>query len=518
MSPSMNVWLKLLVTGLLSVILSARADAGGSPTEDVPLGSWVYDAVFELSTQGHFGTLLLHTRPLSRGDIARSIKHTIQERTELAPGQKILFDRLMDEFAEELADPIPAENGRRHFLRLGGGPTARTDQIRHGIARNRLGTDVLGSFGSGDVLAVRTRVRFDSDGRHDSQFHGEYWKENFTAWVDQAVLTVRYRGFQGAFGREFWRWGRSPVDAMLISEQSPPFDGLRLAYRARNWSFSFHATVLDSMKDDLPGTTNRYLVGHRFDWRPRHNVEIAVSEVILYGGANRPWAWNYLNPFVPYYWEQLNNDTNDNPLWNFECSWRPRDCLELYGEWMIDDFQIDLTSEPQQIGVLFGTAWTGGPGRRAFINAEYQRINTFVYGQSQPHNRYFHYFDLGGKPIGIGSNLSTDADRVIIRPSYHCTVNCDVTGLFEYVRQGENRIDTPQASGVAKDVPFPSGVVARRTTAGVGIHAQMGGHAIFDLLLGFERVRNVAHAGGNDRDGFLFRARFTGLVWKTLRI
>ncbi len=518
MSSSMNASLQLIAAGLLSLILSVRACAGGSPTEDVPLGSWVYDAVFELSSQGYFGELLLHTRPMSRGEIARSIEQASQERDNFAPGQNILFGRLMDEFAEELADQIPAGNASRHFVRLGGGPTARTDQIHHGLARNRVGADILGSFGIGDVLAVRTRVRFDSDGRHDSQFHGEYWKEKFTAWVDQAVLTARYRGFQGAFGREFWRWGRSPVDAMLLSAQSPPFNGLRLAYRARNWSFSFHAAVLDSMEDDLPGTTNRYLVGHRVDWRPRQNIEIAVSEVILYGGASRPWAWNYLNPFVPYYWEQLNNDTNDNPLWNLECSWRPRDGLEFYGEWMIDDFQIDFTSEPQQIGVLLGAAFTGGPGRRAFVNAEYQRINTFVYGQSRPHNRYYHNFDLGGDPIGIGSNLGTDADRVIVRPSYHCTVNIDVTGLIEYVRHGENRIDTPQAGAVAKSVPFPSGIIERRTTAGAGIHAQVGGHAIFDLLLGFERVRNVAHADGDDRDGFLFRARFTGLVWKTLRI
>jgi len=507
----------ILIATFICVLLPATTWAGGSSAEDISIDSWVYDAVFELSAQGLFGEMLLHTRPWTRGDIADAIAGNREQKRALPAGQKILFERLENEFAEELAE-TPAAESDRQYVRLGGGPTARTEQVRHGIARNRAGADAIGSFGVGKTLAVRTRVRFDTDGRYDTQFQGEYWKEKFTAWVEQSVLTFRYHRFRGAFGREYWRWGRSPNDAMLISDQSPPFNGLRLMYRTSKWSFAFHATVLDSMADDLPGTTNRYMVGHRLDWRPRHNLEIALSEVMVYGGPDRPFAWNYLNPFVPYYWEQLNNNTNDNPLWNLECSWRPRDFLELYGEWMIDDFQIDFTSEPQQIGVLLGAAWSGGPGRRAFVNAEYQRINTFVYGQSRPYNRFYHTYALDSSVIGIGSNLGTDADRILIRPSYHCTVNCDVTGLFEHVRRGENRIDIPQAGAVPKHVPFPSGVVERRTTTGLGIHAQMGGHAIFDCLVGFERVCNDANEGGNDRDGFLFRARFTGLIWQTLRI
>lgn len=503
---------------LLSLLVAGVAWAGGSPAEDVPIGSWVYDAVFELSTRGHFADLLLHTRPFTRGELAAAVEGIGAEDRQLSVGEAILLARLRSEFAEELRNQDPIDQEKTHSLRLGGGPNARIDQIRHGAARNRVGLDLTGSFGAGEVLAIRTRVRFDSDARHDSQFHGEYWKENFTAWMDQAVITVQYRGFRGAFGREFWRWGRSPVDAMLISDQSPPFDGLRLAYRARTWSFSFHATMLDSMSDELTGTTNRYLVGHRLDWKPRKNIEIAISEVVLFGGANRPWALNYLNPFVPYYWEQLNNDTNDNPLWNVEWSWRFPNHLEVYGEWLIDDFQIDFTSEPQQIGILLGAVWTGGPDGRAFINAEYERINTFVYGQSRPHNRYFHFRDLSGNPIGIGSNLGTDADRIVVRPRWHCTAKLDLTGHCEYVRRGGNRMDSPQAGAVPKHIPFPSGVVERRTTAGLGAHAQLGGHAILDMLMGYERVVNVGNADSVSRDGILFQVRLAGSVWKTMGI
>jgi hypothetical protein len=276
--------------------------------------------------------------------------------------------------------------------------------------------------------------------------------------------------------------------------------------------------MLDSVPVADAGTANRYLIGHRFNWRLRQNLEIALSEVILFGGVNRPWALNYLNPFLPYYWEQLNNDTNDNPLWNLELSWRPWDRVEFYGEWMIDDFQIDFTSEPHQIGVLAGTAWTPIHDGRLFVNAEYQRINTFVYGQVRPWNRYFHQRTSGGSLIGIGSNLGPDADRITIRPVWHHSERVDLRGLFEIVRHGADRIDSTQSGTVPKGVPFPSGTVERRTTLAAGPHVQLGGSVILDILAGYERVTNVDNMPGRDQEGALFRLRLTALVWRTFGV
>src|SRR3989304_480938 len=135
---------------------------------------------------------------------------------------------------------------------------------------------------------------------------------------------------------------------------------------------------------------------------------------------------------------------------------------------MIDDFQIDFHSEPQQIGFSAGLAWSGLESNRLFVNMEYERINTFVYGQDYPHNRYMHFTDwLRGEAIGIGSDLGTDADRITLRPKWHQSDIFDFTGLLEVVRSGVNRIDSTQHTPV-KRVKFPSGVVQNRLTAGLG--------------------------------------------------
>ncbi|GAB4326719.1 MAG: hypothetical protein Kow0074_21610 [Candidatus Zixiibacteriota bacterium] len=490
--------------------------AAGSPAEDISVDSWVYDAVFELSTRGHFPELLLHTRPITRGSVAEYLRRLADGDAELSSGDQILIARLRDEFHEELRDD--REDLRREFVRLGIGPTSRIDQVRHGVARNRAGFDAVATFGIGTAFSARTRLRVDTDARHDSQFQGEYWKEHFTAWMEQAVVTAHIGRFTGAFGREYWRWGRSPVDAMLISDHSPPFNGLRLMYRSRSWSFQFIATMLDSLFLPGVGGANRYLIGHRFNWRPHADLEFAISEVIVFGGVNRPWALNYLNPVVPYYWEQLNNDTNDNPLWNLELSWRPWDRVEFYGEWLIDDFQIDFRSEPHQIGVLAGTAWTPDPAERLLVNAEYQRINTFTYGQKYPWNRYYHHRSLDGRATGIGSDLGTDADRITVRPIWHQSPRLDVRALFEYVRHGVNRIDSLQSGTVPNDIPFPSGTVERQTTIAAGPRIQFGGSLILDIMAGYQRIENADNVLDRDQQGVLFRLRLSALIWTTFGV
>jgi|GEM_PF-636770 len=496
------------------------AHSGGNRLEDIPLDSWVYDAVFELSTLGHFGELLLHTRPYTRGDVAEAIAELPDGAEALTPGEAILWNRLQDEFHEELAAAEHEEIQSPQRVRLGAGPTARADHTEDGYSKNRVGFDVTAAFTDTKHLAARTRLRMDSDGRFGTQFGGQYWRNKFTAWiVDQAVISARFGRLAISFGRESWRWGRSPRDAMLMSDHSPPFDGLRVVYHGGRWGYAFHTTRLDGMTTNEEGPVNRYLSAHRVNWRPHTRLELALSEVIVFGGPGRHWDWYYLNPLLPYYWEQLNQGQDDNPLWNIEVSWRAMSGLELYGEWMIDDFQIDFVTEPHQFGVLTGVAWWPRPcDNRLLINAEYQRINTFVYGQNRPWNRYLHYYDFDGNAIGIGSNLGTDADRISIRPRWHQSGLFDFVGMFEYVRRGADRLTTPQQSGVPLDVPFPSGTVERTLSCGLGVHAQQGAHIIVDLLAGYETVDNVGNMAGRGRSGPFVHFKLASLWWATLGI
>jgi hypothetical protein len=265
------------------------------------------------------------------------------------------------------------------------------------------------------------------------------------------------------------------------------------------------------------GWTRRYLVAHRFNWRPRSNIELAASEVMLFGGFDRSFEWNYLNPLLPYYWEQLNDDTNDNPLWNLELSWRVIDGLKLYGEWMIDDFQIDFHSEPHQIGVLAGIAWIPRVlDGRIMVNGEYQRINTYVYGQDRPWNRYFHHRDVNGDAIGIGSSLGPDADRITFLPAYHLSNHIDLTARLDFVRRGQYSFSDPQPSGVPKGTPFPSGVVDRETRLSAGTRLRWRGEIVADAQMGYYNLENRAHVLSDDVNGLFFQFKLNVLIWKTL--
>ncbi|MBI5867333.1 MAG: hypothetical protein HZB43_03450, partial [candidate division Zixibacteria bacterium] len=227
---AMRCYATAIMTLGICLLVCCPIIGAGSCNEDVPLDSWIYDAVFELSAQGEFAAILLHTKPYTRGEIADGLSSLLSHTDRLTESQRIWTERLKQEFAEELAADSSGADRGREYVRLGGGPTARTDQYQHAYVKNRVGFDAVGSFGVGRDFAMRTRVRFDSDGRSDTQFHGEYWKQKFTAWVEQAVMTWHRGRFHLAFGREYWHWGRSPIDVLLVSDHSPPFDGFRASY------------------------------------------------------------------------------------------------------------------------------------------------------------------------------------------------------------------------------------------------------------------------------------------------
>jgi hypothetical protein len=155
---------------------------------------------------------------------------------------------------------------------------------------------------------------------------------------------------------------------------------------------------------------------------------------------------------------------------------------------------------------------------RVSVNAEYQRVNTYVYGQGQPWNRYFHHRDINGEVIGIGSNLGTDADRITIIPLYHAHAYVDIVARLDYVRRGENRISDPQESGVPKGVPFPSGIVERDLRVGAGPRIRWRRQIVADAMFGYYRVTNHMHVEDSDLDGLFVQFKLNALWWKSFGV
>ncbi len=304
-------------------------------------------------------------------------------------------------------------------------------------------------------IQAHLRVRIENHGELYSQFNGRIWKEKITSWVDHGAIYAYQKGFFASVGRGSMIWGPEQRDALLFSDNAAPFDRFWIGFEKPALRFDYFFTRLDDVKynDSL---LTRYLSAHRMAFRKHGMFEFGLSEVALYGGYNRPIDWRYLNPVVPFYWEQWNRGSDDNILFgaDFAIYWPKR--ARIFGELMIDDFQIDFVSEPHQVGYKLGidAAAPFGLGQ-TFVKLSYTRVNTTVYGQNQPQNLYLYYW----RPIGFfGGN---DQDRMTAMFRYHLSNAIDAEIEFQYWRRGEGRIEKHQASGVPYQQKFPTGVVEK---------------------------------------------------------
>ena len=502
---------------LVVALVVFGAPVFASPDEDIPVESWIYGAVSELAAGQAGPRQLLHTVPYTRAQVADYLAELLPDTARLDPGRRILFRRLWDEFHEEIT-PNQMSDPKELALRAGGSPYLLSRQTEDRTPTNHAGSYVFAALGKPDRWVARTRVRFDSDARDDTRFRGREWKDKLTANMDDASLKFLAGNFEAFWGRGWLKFGRSPSDGLLMSGFSPPFDYGRLRYHRGAFDFMYFIAFLDDLPTASGRPARRYLAGHRLDIRPWQFLELAATEVIVFGGVDRPLEWYYLNPLVPYYWEQINEDKDDNPLWNLEWSARLARGWEFYGEWLIDDFQIDLKSEPQQLGILVGLHAAAPFGlARSYHVLEYSYVNTTVYGQNEEQNRYYYRYNRAGQVIGLGSRYGPDADRLTYRVVYHLSGLLDTFASVERRRKGEHTIDDPQSSMVPHGVPFPSGIVDRRWELTGGLKFQYH-HVLFaEITGGWSQRRNEDHRTGNNHDVFIAEGSLHVDLWHAFR-
>jgi hypothetical protein len=343
-------------------------------------------------------------------------------------------------------------------------------------------------------LQVHIRARVENHGELYSQFDGRKWKKKITGWLDNAALYFFHNGIFGSVGRSYLIWGPEQHDALLISDNSPAFDRIWLGYEHKAFRFDYVIARLDDFHQG-DSTLVRYFSAHRLSFRKSGVFELGLSEVALYGGYNRSMEWRYLNPFLPYYWEQFNRGGDDNMFVGLDGAiyWPRR--TRIFGELMIDDFQIDFKSEPHQVGYKLGIDALEPLGlTRLFTKVSYTRVNTTVYGQNKLQNLYLN----SGEPIGyFGGN---DQDRILALLRYHVSTSCDLELEFQYNRLGEGRIEQHQSSAVPKGVKFPSGIVEKSPSLQLAaelFHSQfLQGHVAFN----YEHFSNYQHVQCRNHD------------------
>lgn len=496
---------KRLIAALL-LLLFSFAKPSANQLEEIPLDSWIYPVVDELHFQGFFPKLFVADKPYNRGEIfiyLETIKRDLDSGTlNLKPHQLYLFRRLFDEFKWEFAARNRTQNETEDLpltFRWGSAFNLNSDFHKIGEPFHKPVFNAYVGAELGDRFYFRSRARVENHISQNFSVHARSWTRNdLGGTLDDTYLKYHWKYIDLLFGRERLQWGPGFADVDLLSPNPPPFDMLRLKATYKALRFQFFFTRLDDFPDTAAGAppVPRFFSAHRLAAKPWHWLEVSLSEVVVYGGANRKMEWYYLLPFAPFYGEQYNNFKDDNPLWSIDWIVTPHKNFAHYGEFLIDDFQLDCIggkcSEPQQIGIRLGLVFNSfGPYKNNFLNLEYSRINTFVYGQNRFYNLYTHY----GVPIGAAQG--PDGDYLFLNYRQYFNRNLDAGFFAEYRRHGEDRIKVQPVK--VPFTKFPSGIVDKMLTFRFSLAYQYKANLFARLDFGTKNRDNVENITGSAR-------------------
>ena len=135
-----------------------------------------------------------------------------------------------------------------------------------------------------------------------------------------------------------------------------------------NSKFSFfHGSILpaesDTMINGLITNESKYLVGHRWEITATDKLQVAFTEMLVYGGRDPELVYFLPTIFLWPVQHNMTSQSGDNILWFFEGQYAPINRLKLYGTFMVDELK---TSE--MFNDWFGNRWTAQIGSHAAGN------------------------------------------------------------------------------------------------------------------------------------------------------
>ena len=240
--------------------------------------------------------------------------------------------------------------------------------------------------------------------------------ESYLQWENK-----NYSFFAGRINRNF---GLAGEPSLILSNESFSFD--HLAFTFKN-SFLKYTTLFGRLNDiygfDIRDSVSkfqwnkRFLNIHRFEVSLSKKVEIAFTDVILFGGKDASPQFQYLNPVNFLFMSKMSDrkgyeETNANALMCFDIYYKPSNNLTLFGQFLIDD--IDFTKSlraiyPDRLGYSAKVIYTDlFPASQ--ISLSYNRISNWTYNSFYTWGNYTFYGKSLGYPMNGAENIKLGFD------------------------------------------------------------------------------------------------------------
>ncbi len=261
-------------------------------------------------------------------------------------------------------------------------------------------------------ITLGNRTTVDQEYRYDPHFAGDLSEsENWLyGRVNEAYINLNYKKFNLFLGRMKRNWGDLNENSLILSPNPYTYDQILFDYTAKHFKISLIYAPLDNRDAQIyyPDSSiievknaRRHYVGHRLDIRFTKNLQIAFTEMAIYGGENRPFELSFFNPMNFYYALQRNDRNLMSGIWSAEAFWKPLTQLTIYGQFLLDDIVVnndpgvdDRARYPDRLGLNFTIKTADYFLRGLNSSFSYIRIWNRTY-QSRFSYENYHFRELG---------------------------------------------------------------------------------------------------------------------------
>lgn len=319
-----------------------------------------------------------------------------------------------------------------------------------GYAGNRLGFQM--SFQD-----VNERGRFDSL-RLENDLQGVVRKQSTDPHLfnySQLNATLSYRFNKGniVVGQDQHIFGYGKTGNLVLSNKAPAYPFYALKYQPTPWlKFNYmHAWLQSGVIDSSASyaTGNTVYGGRREKFVPKfyaiHSVEITamrgltfnLGESIVYSDELSPAYMVPVSFFKAFdnqkYGDNILTGSNGQVFLGFSSRNQLRN-THMYGQLFIDEIRIgsmlDAGKSRNQLGYQLGVSVADMFVPYLTLNAEYTRINPFVYRNFLPAQNY------SNANYSLGDWMGANADRIYLSANYHPIANCSLTGFMLLMKKG----------------------------------------------------------------------------------
>lgn len=247
------------------------------------------------------------------------------------------------------------------------------------------------------------------------------------------------RWFAFTFGREAINQGFGYTDKMFFSNNTVPFDYIRmdLSYKIMKYTFLYGALKGDSVGRDI---NYKNIATHRIDVQFSKKFRMGFWEAIII--PDYAFSLSYMNPLSFLFSADLNSSDEqafkNNTLFGIDFETVPIKNIAVQGTLLVDDinfrtfYNTDTTANDNklayQVGLLWNRAFTL-PGMSLAL--EYTKVDPFTYSHRTNKSNYINW------SMPLGPSLPPNGDEISLKLIYNFTNRLRLDMRYQHQRSGE---------------------------------------------------------------------------------